>query len=115
MSENKCCCELEPEKIEKLKQIIAENKDIEGALIPILPNLLVWVWRSPKQPLILVSSAIEADTGSDGLSIIVPLLSSGRFCLSAAMIGSMVLFIFPNVLGRALNAPMNGVTFLAIS
>ncbi len=36
MSENKCCCELEPEKIEKLKQIIAENKDIEGALIPIL-------------------------------------------------------------------------------
>ena len=36
MSENKCYCELEPEKIEKLKQIIAENKDIEGALIPIL-------------------------------------------------------------------------------
>ena len=36
MSENKCCCELESEKVEKLKKIIVKNKNIEGALIPIL-------------------------------------------------------------------------------
>ena len=37
MAENKCCCcELDAEKVKKLESIIAEHKDMDGALIPVL-------------------------------------------------------------------------------
>lgn len=37
MAENKCCCcELDAEKVKKLETIIAEHKEMKGALIPVL-------------------------------------------------------------------------------